>query len=47
MCFKEGLNEGVSGGVNHSRPGTSSALMNGVVCSKSPTGEEQSDSSVQ
>lgn len=29
------------------RPGASSALMNGVKRSKSPTGEEQSDSSVQ
>lgn len=45
-CVLKKLNDGVSGMLTTVDQSTSSALMNGVVHSKSLTGEEQSDSSV-
>lgn len=47
MCFKDGLNKRGEREFSHGRPGTASALMNGVVRSKLPAGEQQSDSTVQ
>lgn len=46
VCL-DGLNKRGEREFSHGRPGTASALMNGVVRSKLPAGEQQSDSTVQ